>query len=370
MKKIVIDARFYGHENGGLGRYTINLLKELSKIDLTNQYYILLRKAYFSKLELPENYHQVLVEARHYSFKEQISVPLTLRRINPDVTHFLHFNVPLLWRKSFIVTIHDLIMHSTKSQESTTLSFIPFLIKRFMYFLSFNHAVRTSKEIIVPSEFVKNELLKHYSVNAQKIAVMYEGIDEKIKYTTSKNVVDDLNITKPFFLYVGNAYPHKNLEIAVKAIVHLNESLGKKAQLLIVSPRDAFYERLQTLVKVLKAQKYVVLSGKVSDAQLSELMSHATAFVYPSLLEGFGLPALEAMSLGTPAIVSEIPVFKEVYKDAGIYFTPQLESELSSRMNEVLSMSTTDRKKFAAKVQTFTKQYSWKDMTKKIVSHY
>ena len=109
---IVLDARLYGVlENTGIGRYTVGLINGLKRIDNDNQYYVLLREKYFNQLNFPSNWKKVLADFRHYSLAEQIKLPGLINKLQPDVTHFVHFNVPLLYKKPFVVTIHDLLMH-------------------------------------------------------------------------------------------------------------------------------------------------------------------------------------------------------------------------------------------------------------------
>ena len=356
--KIAIDARFYGHENGGLGRYTMNLLRELSKIDHKNEYYLLLRKAYAGKLSLGENFHEVKVDSHHYSLSEQILVPLVLWRVKPDITHFLHFNVPIFFRGEFIVTIHDLLMHRGVGREATTLPEPIYKIKRLAYRLVFDNAVKSAQKILVPTEFVKNEVLDEYGVSPKKVFVTYEGVEE-FEY---KNIKSSKH--ENYFLYVGNAYPHKNLEKAIEAIVYLNEVVKRKAKMIIVTPKSVFFERLENVVIQKGSEKYVELLGKVSDTELGSLYRNATAFLYSSLSEGFGLPALEAMSVGTPAIVSDIPVFHEVYGDNAFYFDPKNPQSIAERMNKILTMKQTERKNLSTSLIKFVKKYSWEKMAR------
>src|SRR5690242_10821619 len=151
--KIAIDARFYGLENGGLGRYTINLISELQKIDSQNHYFLLLRKKYSDELVVSSNFEKVCLDSRHYSVAEQFEVLNILRKINPDVTHFLHFNVPLFFNGKYIVTIHDLLMHKGVGKDATTLDPLRYQIKRRGYRIVFDHAVGKATQIIVPSNF-------------------------------------------------------------------------------------------------------------------------------------------------------------------------------------------------------------------------
>src|SRR3990172_3279072 len=108
--KIAIDARLYGLENTGIGRYTMGLIKGLTQEDRKNNYLILLREKYFRSLRLPSNWEKVRAEFKHYGFAEQYKLPGLLKSLRPDLTHFVHFNVPITYKEPFVVTIHDLLM--------------------------------------------------------------------------------------------------------------------------------------------------------------------------------------------------------------------------------------------------------------------
>lgn len=172
--KILIDARLYGLENAGLGRYTINLVSELAKIDSQNQYIILLRKKYFDKIILPSNWKKVLVDIRHYSLLEQIFLPRIIKKESPDLVHFVHFNVPLFFKGRFVVTIHDMLMHKFAGLSASTLPAPLYWLKQFFYRIVFRKAVFSSQKIIVPSKAVKRELLDYFRVSEEKIKVVYE----------------------------------------------------------------------------------------------------------------------------------------------------------------------------------------------------
>src|SRR3972149_5179243 len=175
---IVLDARLYGVlENTGIGRYTVGLINGLKRIDNDNQYYVLLREKYFNQLNFPSNWKKVLADFRHYSLAEQIKLPGLINKLQPDVTHFVHFNVPLLYKKPFVVTIHDLLMHKQKGAKATTLPAPMYFAKRLGYKFVFGSAIKNSKRIIAPSEAVKQEIMDYYKTSKDKIPVIYEGVD-------------------------------------------------------------------------------------------------------------------------------------------------------------------------------------------------
>lgn len=362
--KIIIDARLYGLENAGLGRYVINLIKGICKKDKNHQYTIFLRKKYFNRLNLPANFKKICVDVRHYSFLEQIVIPYHIFKEKPDLVHFPHFNVPLICPSKYVVTIHDLLMHKSKGKKTTTLPFIEYFLKRFFYSLVFANAVKKSSAILVPSEFIKKEILHYYKISSDKIIVTYEGVDIPDEFGKKENI----NLPKPYFVYVGNAYPHKNLENAVQAIMLLNKEV--KAYFYVVSSRNVFTRRLEDLIKEKKAANFVKLLGFVEDRKLFEIYRNSAGFLYPSFSEGFGLPGLEAMIGRTLCIASDIEVFKEIYKDNAVYFDPDSPTDMKNKLLEALFMEPDQKEKLISKAFSFAKGYSWDTMAEKTLDVY
>ena len=172
--RILIDARLYGLENAGLGRYTMNLVEELSKIDPKNEYVLLLRRKYFDSLTLPANWKKVLADVKHYSLAEQFKLSTLIKKENPDLTHFVHFNMPVIFKGKFIVTIHDMLMHKFAGLSATTLPAPLYFFKQLIYRFVFRKAILDSQKIIVPSDAVKKEILDYYKIRTEKVEVIYE----------------------------------------------------------------------------------------------------------------------------------------------------------------------------------------------------
>lgn len=363
--KILIDARLYGIENAGIGRYEINLINELQNIDNINKYIILLRKKYFNKVKLNDNFKAIETEIAHYSIGEQLKLPKIIRNLNPDVVHFPHFNVPIRYKDKYVVTIHDLLMHKSKGVASTTLNPVKYYLKRMGYRKVFDMAVAKSKIIITPSQFVKDDLLRTYSVNPTKIRVCYEGVDVT-HFLTDKNrsVLRKYKIDKKYFLYVGNAYPHKNLKRMIEAIHFFNQGMkqSEKYLFVIVTSRSVFVNRLYKLIDKLNAKLDVKILHGVNDNELTGLYKNAVAFVYPSLHEGFGLPGLEAMSLGTLVLASDIAVFREIYKDNAIYFNAYDFSSIENSLQNADRMNQVQKQDKIKQANKFVEKYSWKKM--------
>lgn len=173
--KIVLDARLYGPKDTGIGRYTQKLVENLVKIDSKNEYLILLRKGDYDLLRFPKNWTKVLADFKHYTFEEQLKMPLLLMKLKPDLVHFPHFNIPIMYFGKYVVTIHDLIMHKFTDGSATTRKFPIYQIWRLGYHIAFAKSIYGSRKIIVPSNAVKNEIVEFYKINKKKVEVTYEG---------------------------------------------------------------------------------------------------------------------------------------------------------------------------------------------------
>ncbi|MEK7100223.1 MAG: glycosyltransferase [Patescibacteria group bacterium] len=167
-----------------------------------------------------------------------------------------------------------------------------------------------------------------------------------------------------YFVYTGNAYPHKNLSRLIDAILLI------KTKLKIVSGRNIFIDRLQIEIKIKNAQKYVEVLGFVPDEELDKIYKNSIAFVFPTLAEGFGLPPKEAIKAGTLAVVSDIPVLKEVYEDSVDYFDPMDINSIVESLQKIMNYTKSQREVKIKYAKEFVKKYSWSKMAKETLKIY
>lgn len=367
--RILLDARFYGLEHAGLGRYTMNLVNQLSKLDSKNEYIILLRQKYFNELKLPGNWQKFELETKHYTLKEQVELPRVIKKYNPDITHFLHSNIPLFFKGKFIVTIHDMTMYK-QGMDATTLPLSVYLAKRVPFKMVFRKAVFESEKIIVPSHAVKGDIVQYFKVPREKIVVTHEGITGNSRLQIANNkLMHKYNLeNKKYFLYVGNLYPHKNVKRVIEAIVKVNNDRitadSERIYFVIVSGRSVFRERLMKEIRVLGGDNYVKVIDFLPDEELQVLYANSVAFIFPSLSEGFGLPGLEALKAGTQLLASDTPVFREVYRNHAFYFDPLNSDSIKKTMEKILMG---DKKMYA---EELLKEYSWLEMAKSTLAVY
>lgn len=368
--KIGIDARFIGPQGTGLGKYTEKLIQNLASVDKLNSYVIFLRKSNWDLLDLPDNFKKVAADIPWYGLEEQIKLPKILNSQNLDLLHIPHFNAPLMYRGKFIVTIHDLIHHQFSESSVSTRNKILFKLKRAAYKLVITSAVKRSQKIICPSNYVKTQIVETFKINPQKIVVTHEAAEEEYFEKSTVNgqlstVLEKFSIRKPFLIYVGNAYPHKNLDNLLQALKILTisnqQSTINNLQLVIVCARDVFYQRLADRIKKLGLEDKVTLTGFINSKDLAQIFKAAQAYIFPTLSEGFGIPGLNAMAAGLPVAASNIPALKEVYGDAALYFDPHNPKDIAQKIRKIISDSHT-RSDLVRRGMQQVKIYSWRQM--------
>ncbi|MBI2195580.1 MAG: glycosyltransferase family 4 protein [Candidatus Levybacteria bacterium] len=354
--RVGIDARFWSQT--GVGRYTRNLVINLGKLDSKNRYILFVNKqdyenikSQISKLKY-KNFEIIKVNIKWHSIAEQVSFPRILNKYKLDLVHFPYFSHPIFYNKPFVVTIHDLIINHFPTGKASTLPIAVYSLKLLGYKQVLSHAVKKSKKIIVPLEFVKNDLIRTLKVPASKIEVAAEGFDPAI--SPSKLQPTHYNLPTRYFLYVGNAYPHKNL---VKLIEGFYRAKLKDVNLVLVGKDDFFYKRLEK-------EKFpnLIFLHDVSDTELFHLYRNSVAAVSASLMEGFGLLPLEAFGAGTIPVVSSIGAFREVCGDTAIYFNPQDANDIASKLVEASKLAKSERTAFIKKGKSLLTKFSWSKM--------
>jgi glycosyltransferase involved in cell wall biosynthesis len=368
--KIGIDCRLWNQT--GVGRYIRNLVYNLAKLDNSNEYVLFVRSEDRKELKIKNlKFKVVNADIPWHSFREQISFPQLLNSQNLDLVHFPYFSIPIFYYRPFIVTVHDLIVNKLKTGKSSTLPYPLYLAKRAGYHAVLASALYRSKKIIVPSNAVAADLLKGYrNIENSKIEVTYEGGFEdslKLKIQNSK-----FKIEGRYLLRVGNFYPHKNVENLLSAFKDfLFETYDNHdIKLILVGKKDFFYKRIERLVEFLKIGENIIFIDGAKDSELINLYKNALATIAPSIIEGFSLTAVEAMSLGSPVIVSDIPVHREICEDAAIYCNPHDTNDIKQKINFVCSLTESSRNELIGQGKKQAGKFSWKKMAEKTLNIY
>ena len=297
--KIAIDCRMINMS--GIGSYLRGLLKYFIAIE-ENQYILLGNRKELDIYKTNRNCIIKHIDIPIFSVKELICFPVNI--INTcDCFYTPNYNIPLGIKIPIYATIHDVVFLDIPSLTS--------YLGRLIRYVYLKRSYIISKVIFTVSEFSKQRILEHLCKSYDKVIVTYNGVSESfLNYTSNER-------KKDYFLYVGNIKAHKGIKTLLSAFNKLR-LYDSKARLVVIGDYHNFQttdKEIQQLINTQMTSKELIFTGKVDDDNLKKIMFGAKALIQPSLYEGFGIPPLESMYLGTPVILSDIPVFKELYSD-------------------------------------------------------
>ena len=361
MKHLVIDARESGTSTG---RYIDKLIEYLHKLPATHKQFQVTLLAKPHRLEylagIAPRFSLQSTDHKEFTFAEQFSLKEQIERLQPDLVFFPAVQQPVWLARRNANGLPIRVV--TTMQDLTTLRFrnpaknpVVFTVKQQVYRWVNHRVARRSTLLITPSEFVKQDVVQFSGVSPDKITVTYEAADDLPK--PAEPVASLKN--KAFIMYLGRPTPHKNLERLVQAFAKLHAD-HPDLYLALAGKRDANYQRIADLA-TRQGIGQVIFTDFISDRQLRWMYEHCQAYVFPSLSEGFGLPALEAMRHGAPVASSNATCLPEIYGPGAHYFDPLSVDDMAAKINDIL----TDPKLRHQLIKAGQKQaghYSWRRM--------
>lgn len=359
MKKIGIDARLYSQT--GVGTYLKNLIYYLEKKYLKDElfYVYLMPEDYDNFKTKNKNIFKRKVNYRWHSLSEQIGFAIKLYQDNLDLVHFTYFSYPILYWKKFITTVHDVTPLLFKTGKASTKNQLIYNIKHLFFRIILRCQIKRAIKIITPTNTVKEQLIEIYGKKiSTKTCFIYEGVSYQI--SESKENKSLYKEYPNFFIYVGNFYPHKNIEKLIQAFSTIKTS----SKLLLLGPNDFFKNRLYQLINRLKQGKRILFINNSTIKDLVFFYKNAHALIHPSLSEGFGLPLIEAAHFSCPIIASDIKVFKELLGNDYLSFNPNDTDDIVKKINSFIENSP----KFDYK--NIIKKYSFEKMTDETMKVY
>lgn len=358
MKKIVIDARII---NSTTGRYVERLLHHLEQIDTENRYIVLVRKKDEEYWQPTSPNFQILVaDYANYSFQEQRGFLALLNSLQADLVHFCMPQQPLGYKGTHITTVHDLILLKTYNSDKNWLIFrAKQLVGRYV----FKKVGQTSAHVIANSEYTKRDYVKFAGIPKDKVTVTYLGADVVDAYPIPYKPL----LKKQYIMYVGQQSDYKNIRRLMQAHQQLRERHDGLKLVLVGSLNKAAQKNKHWAEK--RNYQDIIFTGFVDDAQLAWLYRHCAAYVFPSLMEGFGLPGLEAMLYKAPVASSNATCLPEIYGDAALYFDPLSVDDIASTTERLLTNAAL-REEQIKRGSAQVKKYSWHRMAEQTLQIY
>lgn len=348
---IAIDANEANIEKRvGVNQFSFELLKNIYEIRKNNnQYQNLSFRIFLSFSPLPDfppptNWwqYEVFGPKKFWTWTGLVK-RLYLGQPRPDILFSPSHYGPAFSPIPFVISIMDLGFLRWPEQFTKKDYFqLKYWTKR---------SVKKAAKIITISEFSKKDIAATYGVDINKISVIYPGVyTDKIKIKSKQD--------KDYFIYVGTLKPSKNVKRLIRAFNKLDK---KDLKLMIVGKKGWLYEDIFKLVRKLKLQERIVFTGFVTEKEKQQLIANAQALVLPSLWEGFGIPVLEAMAVGTLVVCSRVASLAEVADKAAIYIdNPENIDSIVQALNKVLKLNTDKKKKIIEDGFRQLKKFSWK----------
>jgi glycosyltransferase involved in cell wall biosynthesis len=331
--RILIDARTINDHFPGIGRYAYHLARALARQrDCDSLLLISNPTSANTRLDVAAlasepNVRIVQTAARPFTAREQLHLPIELRKLSPQVSHFPYPIMPYASPRPVVLTIHDIIPTYLPQYFSFR--------QRILLRISLLLALRSAAFIICVSEATRSDLQSAFRVDSSRLFVVHEGVAESFRPRTRDEVLrvrTAHGLPEQYLLYVGSNKPHKNLPALIDAYARLRDA----PPLILAGTEDPRYWEARHLVELLKLRDRVRFLGAIAEEDLPVLYSGALAFVFPSMYEGFGLPPLEAMACGVPVACSQIPSLRETLGDAALLFDAKDPASIAAALERVI----------------------------------
>jgi glycosyltransferase involved in cell wall biosynthesis len=259
-----------------------------------------------------------------------VGLPRAASRAGVEVIHAPAYTAPLWSRVPVVLTIHDV----SYERHPEWYPYQRDLVRRMFY----RRSARTAAQVLTDSEFSAGEITAAYQIPRERITVAPLGVSDRFAPVDGPNETLPAGITAPFLLHVGDLHERRNLPLVVHAMLEAQRRPGMPPLSLVLAGVDrGIGDRLRAYAREAESPDAVVCLGPVMDSQLLTLYRAATAMVYPSRYEGFGLPVLEAMACGTPVIASRAASIPEVLGDAGVLLDPDDEPGWADAIAKVVN---------------------------------
>ncbi len=347
----------------GIEIFSRNLILNLLKFKKEEEFFILGSENMPELLDFPKT---KLIKIKGLKVKyskalhQQTLIYFLLKKYKIDLLFSPSPAAPFFY-KNKVVVIHDCAYDRFKEFKN--------LLSKIYFRAMFYGAKYFSKKIVTVSNFSKKELIELYKINPAKIEVIYEGVPElpEVSENFIEKTLNKFKIDQPYFLYVGNWRPRKNLPSLIKAFKIFRGKTKLDWVLVIGGRKDKRFLDLEKEIKKNNLQGKIILTDTLSRKEITSLYKKAKALTFPSFYEGFGLPVLEAQSLGTPVLTSSTSSLPEVAGDSVLYVDPYSVEEIAKGMERIV-FDEKLREDLIKKGFENIKRFSWQKAAKQLLN--
>jgi glycosyltransferase involved in cell wall biosynthesis len=378
--RIVIDVRRI--RDFGIGTYIRSLVHALGAVDQDNHYTLICHPDDARTLTgLPKNFETAAYSRRDAAAIEHVAFPAYLHSLHPDLVHIPLNRVPLFMIKPYVVTIHDMANLLFEEESGWRMA-----LRRYR----FRRGLIRADRVIAVSEATSREVQKAMGIPASRIRMVYNAPDPEFfahrhsadarvagpeaAAREKQRILERYQIHYPYLLYAGNIKPHKNIPRLVEAFAVVRDQLAshplyRDLRLIIIGDQISQYPAVRHAVIKSRVESTVRFLGFVPFDTLRCFYESASAFVFPSRHEGFGLPPLEAMASGTPVVCSNVSSLPEVVGDAAIQINPENVFDIARGIKEVL-LDDNLRQSMIARGRIQASKFSWSRTAQEVLDIY
>jgi glycosyltransferase involved in cell wall biosynthesis len=344
--KIGIDgSRAFLKERTGIEEYSYQLISHLRRHLDSHRVILYLRKDQVVDFELPKNWQVKKINLSR--FWTQIGLSLETFNEKTDILLVPAHTLPVFHPRRSVVVIHGLEYEIIPKAYS--------MLERLYMRISIKLSCRWAKKIIAVSQNTKNDLIELYNVPAEKIKVIYEGVNQ-FKSQSEKFQAPVQNFR--YLLFVGRLEMRKNVEGVIEAFEILKEEYKIPHKLILAGRPGYGYESIKRRAESAKHKDDIIFKGFVKEREKWELMKGADVFLFPTFYEGFGLPILEAQSLGVPVVASDISSIPEVAGEGAALASPDEPKMIAYKALEIIR-DEKYRSEMIEKGRKNAKKFSW-----------
>lgn len=366
--KIAIEAqRIFRKDKHGMDFVVLETIRELQKLDMHNEYYILVSPGEDRCLQETANFHLVEVKVPSYPLWEQVGLPRALRKIKPDLLHCTSNTAPLHCPVPLVLTLHDIIFLEKRDGGNKSLyQNLGWHYRRLVV----PKILDRCRKIITVSEFERENICSKTGLSPDKVVCIYNGFsnhfhpDPHPEECVRKYIPSD-----SYFFFLGNTDPKKNTKRVLKAYAIYAGKTPTPTPLLIADLKKEVINDYLKELHLESIQDLIYAPGYIANTDLPALYSTATAFIYTSLRESFGIPLLECMACGTPVITSNLSAIPEIAGKGAILVDPYQEEEIAAMLTRVEKDAAFRQEQITYGLQR-VKAFSWKQTAQKVLNLY